>query len=1084
MTEVGAQEDPDCCPDCGAALSSSRLFGLCPACLLGHPPAGATLPGEPAPRSGPALMQLSGHRLTRELARGGMGIVYEATQLSPERTVAIKMLLPHLIDQPAMRERFRREAQAMAGLDHPGILPVYEVGDHNGLPYFSMKFAAGGSLAEQAPRYLGQWRAIAELVAALADAIHLAHSHGVLHRDLKPGNILFDEQGRAYLSDFGIAKQLAAPAQDHQLTKSATLLGTPNYLPPEWAAGTARRPTTAADVYGLGTILYQLLTGAPPHQAAQLTTLLRQIADEPATPPRDLNPHIPRDLEIICRKAIAKDPADRYASAADLAADLRLWRAARPILARPASLSEKCWRWSKRNPLPATLAALLAASLTFGGTALVHALRSSRVILRDSLIAQAVALRETGFLGHRAQAVRALEQACLLRPSREVQRELTSALSMTDLHEERSFAYGRGSRVQTDAALTRYAAFNAQGQLQVRSLDDDSLLSAVADPALPPHSFGPLSPDGRFLCLRPRAGGPFSIWDCRDHTFRLRDIAARFMVFTPQGHQIAVGGGAHRVDLLDVITGETRATFATDLTPARPYSFSPNGRHLIVGESKSSRFLVLETATGRTAMRGEHPAAARLRCAVWRPDGSGFFLGTESWKIYEWPLQQGSIPRQYLGHRDNVIALAVHPDGGSLLTQSDDGTTRLWNTATAQSVAQLPYSGTQIRFSPDGQRFFCEDRQSQTAHLLHLAPSPVCRSFTIPHLDSDRIGTPGCWSIAFSPDGGLLSVADTFGLLHFDGYRGQPLGHNPLGYCWSLAWDPGGSAFYSVSNVGLQRWPALPAPAASLESPNPSPAWTLAPPALWLQEPGAPPPHAGNLNHLAISANGNAVAIAYDDHVAILDPSSGLPRRHLGIMPALLDALALSSDGLLVAASQQKAPGVPVWDTAQGQLLCILPTANPEATLRFHPDGQRVFTGDLQNLSCWDARSGQLLWQLPRALRSSAPMNLALTPDGTLLAANLEPEAVSLLRPSDGSEVALLQHSTPYPVASLAFAPDHSRLAVLCIGHLVQLWDLSALRRELAARSLDWAHPPQPSPQKPHPWILTPPATPQGTASR
>lgn len=1074
MTESGAPGEPDCCPDCGAALSSARLFGLCPACLLGHPPAGTALPGEPAPRSGPALMQLSGHRLTRELARGGMGIVYEATQLSPERTVAIKMLLPHLIDQPDMRERFRREAQAMAGLDHPGILPVYEVGDHNGLPYFSMKLAAGGSLADQAPRFVGQWRAIAELAASLADAIHLAHSHGVLHRDLKPGNILFDEQGRAYLSDFGIAKQLAAPSYDHQLTKSATLLGTPNYLPPEWAAGTARRPTTAGDVYGLGTILYQLLTGSPPHQAAQLTTLLRQIADDSPAPPRGLNPQIPRDLEIICLKSIAKDPSDRYASAAALAADLRLWLAARPIRARPASLSEQCWRWSKRNPLPATLSALLAISLTFGGTALVHALRSSRLILRDSLVAQAVALRETGFLGHRAQAVHALEQACLLRPSRDIQREFTSALSMTDLHEDRSFNYGFGSRVHTDAALTRYAALNAQGHLQVCSLADNSLISAVGGTDQHPHSYGPFSPDGRFLCFRSQPGGPFSIWDCREHTLRLRDVAAPYMVFDPHQPQIALGKGANLVEVLDVLTGQTLATFTTDLQPARPYSFSPDGRHLIVGEAKASRFLVLETATGQTAMRGEHPPAARLRCAAWRPDGSGFFLGTESWKVYEWPLQQGSIPRQYLGHRDSVIALAVHPDGGSLLTQSDDGSTRLWNTASAQTVAQLPYSGTQIRFFPDGQRFLCEDRESHSAHILHLAASPICRQFTIPHLDSDRIGTPGCWAIAFSPDGGLLSVADTFGLLHFDGHSGQTRGQDPLGYCWSLGWDPDGSALYSVSNLGLQRWPRVPAPPTSPALGSPPSAWTLAPPTLWLQKPGTPPPHAANLNHLAVSAPGTTVAIAYDDHVSLLEAPSGHVRRNLGIMPALLDALALSRDGRLAAASQQKAAGVPLWDTSQGQLLRLLPTATAEASLRFHPDGQRLFTGDLQALTCWDVHSGKPLWRIPRPLRSSVPMHIALTPDGSLLAANLQADAVDLFRPADGSEITRLLHASPYAVASLAFSPDHSRLAVLCIGHLVQLWDLASLRRELAARSLDWTHPPQPSPQIPLSWQLGP----------
>ena len=1080
MTEDGAPPEPDCCPDCGAALSSARLFGLCPACLLGHPPTGTALPGEPAPRSGPALMLLSGHRVIRELARGGMGIVYEALQLSPERTVAIKMLLPHLMEQPAMRERFRREAQAIAGLDHPGILPIYEVGDHNGLPYFTMKLALGGSLADQADRYAGQWRPIAELVAALSDAIRLAHSQGVLHRDLKPGNILFDEHGRAYLSDFGIAKQLTpSPEPEHQLTKSATLLGTPNYLPPEWADGTARQPTTSGDIYGLGAILYQLLTGAPPHQASQLTTLLRQIADDPPAPPRSLNPQVPRDLEIICLKTLAKDPAHRYASAADLATDLRLWLAGRPILARPASLSEQCWRWSKRNPLPATLAALLAASLTFGGTALLQALRSSRLVLRDSLLAQAIALRESGLLGHRHQAVQALDHANRLRSSPDIQRELTSALSMLDLREERAFSYGPGNRVHTDAAFTRYATLTDQGFLQVRALSDNSLISAVGGEHHQPQGYGPFSPDGRFLCLRPSPAGPFSVWDCRQQTFRLHDVAGPFLVFAPDRPLIAVGRGANLVDLLSVLTGELLATFTTDLSPARPYSFSPDGRYLIIGQSKASRFLVLETATGHTLMRGDHPPAAKLRNAAWRPDGTGFFLGTESFKVYEWPLQPNSLPRQYLGHRDNITALAVQPDGTALLTQSDDGTTRLWNTATTQTVAQLPYAGAHLRFSPDGQHFLCEDRTTHSAHLLGLSPSPVCRQFSVPHLDSDSIGTPGCWFIAFSPDGGLLSVADTFGLLHFDGHTGHTLAQIPLGYCWSLAWEPDGSAFYSVSAAGLQRWPRLPAPSAAPDNPaipTPPPAYTLAPPTLWLQQPGSPPPRPSSLNHLAISSlpQSNTLAIAFDDHISLLEPPTGQARRQLPLMPQFLDAIALSGDAQLVAASQQKAPGVPIWNLPQGQLLRSLPTATPEATVRFHPDGKRLFTGDLQALSCWDARSGIRLWRLPRPFPSSAPLQIALTPDGSLLAANLESDAVRLIRPADGSEIAHLRHASAQPVASLAFSPDHSRLAVLCLGHLVQLWDLTALRQELAARSLDWTHPPQPPRTKPLSWNLAP----------
>ncbi|RYD37970.1 MAG: serine/threonine protein kinase, partial [Verrucomicrobiaceae bacterium] len=326
------ESHPCCCPECGAVMTSNRLDGICPVCLLDETDAtaagGAKNQEEPI---GPELLKLRGHRIIREIARGGMGIIYEAEQAEPRRRVAVKMLLPHLLEDPGMRERFRTEVQAMAGLDHPGILPVYEVGDCNGVPFFTMKLASGGNLAKNAERFKGKWRAIADLTAHLADAIRTAHEYGLLHRDLKPANILFDEKDRASVSDFGIAKRLDDGEGNHHLTKSESLIGTPNYLPPEWASGTAKRPTTAGDIYGLGAILYELLTGRPPHQDKHLTALLRQIADEPVKPPRTLNPKIPRDLEIICLKAIRKEPTQRYASASALAADLRNWLAGRPV---------------------------------------------------------------------------------------------------------------------------------------------------------------------------------------------------------------------------------------------------------------------------------------------------------------------------------------------------------------------------------------------------------------------------------------------------------------------------------------------------------------------------------------------------------------------------------------------------------------------------------------------------------------------------------------------------------------------------------------------------------------------------------
>ena len=1076
------------CPGCGTPLSISRLDGLCPVCLLEDPaPEG---PGE-APETGPGLMHLPGYRLTREIARGGMGIIYEALQLSPSRTVALKMLLPHLMEDPAMRERFRREAQSMAGLDHPGILPVYEVGDHNGLPYFSMKLASGGTLSAQAWRYRGEWRLMAGLMAYLADAIQMAHTHGVLHRDLKPGNILFDEHGLAYISDFGIAKQLVADADGHDLTRTATLLGTPNYLPPEWAAGTARNPTIAGDLYGMGAILYQLLTGNPPHQAGQLTTLLRQIADDPVVTPRSINPSIPRDLEIICLKVLAKDPVHRYSAAHELAVDLRLWLAGRPIRARTASSAEKLWRWSRRNPLPAALAALLAGALTFGGAALWNALQTSRLNLHDSLLAQARALRESGLLGIRTQAIQALDHAIRLQPSPASQAELSSALAMTELRPIPPFSYGSGERSNADAAFTRYTSLDAMGHLTVRQLQDRSIISRVPLDIVDPDGYGPFSPDGRFLCVRPVRKQPFAVWDCQENRFRHQAVAGTSVLFAPDSRTLAIGDAAGQLKLMDVITGAILATYDTALKPVRPYSFSPDGTHLVAGQFASPRFEVLETATGRSVQRGEHPPAARLRCAAWRPDGSGFFIGTESSKIYEWSLTGNSLPRPYIGHQNNVTALAVHPGGEWLLSQSKDGTTRIWSTLSAQMVAQLPCHGSEVRFSPDGRQLLFEDRNAQLLHLVDLIPSPVCRQFLIPHPDSDNIGTRGCWSICFSPDGALLSIGDTDGLFHFDGHTGQLLNHQRLGFCWSLAWSPDGSALFSASKSGLQCWPTARFPGPAPETPSPTAvslsaptishrapagsAWRLLSPETWEKERPDPALPSASINHLAVSADNRTVALAYDHSLGLFDAASGKRTQRLPSIDSKLDALALSPDGSLAAASHQHADGVMVWDTASHHCLQRLPTRFAEATLCFHPDGRSLITGDLEALTCWDARSGAMRWQIPCPSRSSVSVRVALTPDGTLLAANLTPETVYLFDPANGHEITRLSHPSPHRIAGLAFSADHSRLAVLCLGHLVQLWDLQCLRQELSARSLDWAHPPLPPRQSPPDWQWPPP---------
>ena len=274
---------------------------------------------------------LGDYELVEELGRGGMGVVFKAEQASLGRTVALKMILRGSMPSSADLARFRTEAESAARLDHPAIVPIYEVGQHQGQPFFTMKYVSGTTLAHRLAKGPMQAREAAELLAPVCRAIHFAHERGVLHRDLKPSNILIDEEGRPHVSDFGLAKRVETP---HDLTVSGTVLGSPAYMAPEQAAGTRGKLGPASDVYSLGTILYQMLTGRPPFQAATpVETLLMVIEQEPL-PPRLLNPRADRELEMIALKCLQKPPELRYATAAQLANDLEAYLADEPTAAR------------------------------------------------------------------------------------------------------------------------------------------------------------------------------------------------------------------------------------------------------------------------------------------------------------------------------------------------------------------------------------------------------------------------------------------------------------------------------------------------------------------------------------------------------------------------------------------------------------------------------------------------------------------------------------------------------------------------------------------------------------------------------
>jgi TolB-like protein/tRNA A-37 threonylcarbamoyl transferase component Bud32/Tfp pilus assembly protein PilF len=359
------QKKPVACPQCGSASRVSRT--LCLSCLLSQ---GVDAEGHDAAKADETLedvlgeievrdadWRLGNYQILEEIGRGGMGVIYRARQRHSRRIVALKRILSYHADSQDTLARFRREAQAAASLDHPNILPIYEVSEsEEGLPFFSMKFAGGGSLLEAAPVLRNEPRRAVALMAKVARAVQYAHTKGILHRDLKPGNVMLDGHGEPLVSDFGLAKWLDAISD---LTHTLTIFGTPGFIAPEQAKGPAANLTPTADVYSLGAILFSLLTGRPPFLGEHALAVIQEAAEKSAPKLRSLAPGLDRDLETICAKCLEREPSARYHSAGDLAEDIERWLEGRHIVARPVSAPARVWRWSRRNPVVAGMGALL-----------------------------------------------------------------------------------------------------------------------------------------------------------------------------------------------------------------------------------------------------------------------------------------------------------------------------------------------------------------------------------------------------------------------------------------------------------------------------------------------------------------------------------------------------------------------------------------------------------------------------------------------------------------------------------------------------------------------------------------------------
>ena len=504
---------------------------------------------------------LGEYELLEEIARAGMGIVYRARQDKLNRLVAVKLIKSGSMADANELLRFRREAEAMADLEHPHIIPIYEIGQEDDQPYFSMKLIAGGNLGRHIPRLKDDPRTVAAVMAKVARAVHYAHQRTILHRDIKPSNILLAEHDEPYVTDFGLAKRLG-PGGDTMETVTGAVMGTPAYMPPEQARGGTKSVTTAADVYSLGATLYEALTGRPPFIGDSAGEILRQVLDQEPAPPGSIQPGLDRDLETICLKCLEKEPARRYGSAEALAEDLESWLQGMPIKARPVPAWEKAVKWVRRRKALAALIALVPATLLGligGGIWFTLQLWRERDLANRGRYAADMSL-----------ARRALDDGLIYQVREQLRSYRSGARAMDDL---RGFEW--------------YYLANLCDPEPIRLRGHRKPVYCLA------------FPDGNRL-VSGGADGTVRVWDLAgrqaSRVFQGTGGVIHGVAVSPDGRWLAAGDAGGGLRLWDLETSQMRSLVAQQ-TGIRSVAFSPDGAHLLSTDA-SGRIVQWGVRTG------------------------------------------------------------------------------------------------------------------------------------------------------------------------------------------------------------------------------------------------------------------------------------------------------------------------------------------------------------------------------------------------------------------------------------------------------------------------------------------------------